>query len=112
MFGQLPGRSVFDTPKFVPFSVYYFQTSSARVGHSFLAPTFFLAEEARCWPACVLAIVHAWSVLPLCSLCWARCILLLATFKFFTQARPALKKAVKKSAIRMRATIPPPNWAR
>ena len=72
MFGQLPGRSVFNTPTglamFVPFSVYYLKTSSVCLHNPLLGatpslriPPFFVAEEATMLAARVLAIVHAWS---------------------------------------------------
>ena len=61
MFGQLPGRSVFNTPTglamFVPFSVYYLKTSSVCLHNPLLAPLlpcvsplFLWPRKPRCWP--------------------------------------------------------------
>ena len=66
MFGQLRGRSVFNTPTgfthFRPiFGLLFENVVGMLTGHSFLAPPFFVAEEAAMLAARVLAIVHAWS---------------------------------------------------
>ena len=51
MFGQLPGRSVFNTPTgfthFRPiFGLLFENVVGMLTGHSFLAPPFFVAEQA------------------------------------------------------------------
>ena len=94
MFGQLAGRSVFNTPTrfthFRPiFGLLFENVVGTLTGH-FLAPPFFVAEEAA-----MLAIVHAWSA-------WRalqRCIphhrqrILLAGDELFRMVRAALTGA-------------------